>query len=54
MANSVKIGDKVGKIKIIENHQTIQEIDITVKENIEKMNIFKAYYKELLEIIKGI
>ena len=50
----VKIGDKVGKIKIIENHQTIQEIDITVKENIEKMNIFKAYYKELLEIIKGI
>ena len=49
----VKIGDKVGKIKIIENNKTIQEIDITVKENISKMNIFKAYYKELIGIIKG-
>lgn len=50
----VKIGDKVGKIKIIENNKTIQEIDVTVKENISKMNIFKAYYKELIGVIKGI
>lgn len=49
----VKIGDKVGKIKIIENNKTIQEIDVTVKENVNKMNIFKAYYKELIEMIKG-
>ena len=49
----VKIGDKVGKIKIIENNKTIQEIDVTVKENISKMNIFKAYYKELIGMIKG-
>lgn len=50
----VKIGDKVGKIKIIENNKTIQEIDVTVKENVNKMNIFKAYYKELIGVIKGI
>lgn len=50
----VKIGDKVGKIKIIENNKTIQEIDVTVKENISKMNILKAYYKELIGVIKGI
>ena len=49
----VKIGDKVGKIKIIENNKTIQEIDVTVKENISKMNIIKAYYKELIGMIKG-
>lgn len=50
----VKIGDKVGKIKIIENNKTIQEIDVTVKENVNKMNIFRAYYKELIGVIKGI
>ena len=50
----VKVGDKVGKIKIIENNKTIQEIDVTVKENVNKMNIFKAYYKELIGVIKGI
>ena len=49
----VKVGDKVGKIKIIENNKTIQEIDVTVKENISKMNILKAYYKELIGMIKG-
>ena len=49
----VKVGDKVGKIKIIENNKTIQEIDVTVKENVNKMNIFKAYYKELIGMIKG-
>ncbi len=49
----VKIGDKVGKIKIIENNKTIQEIDVTVKENVNKMNIFKAYYKELIGVIQG-
>ena len=50
----VKVGDKVGKIKIIENNKTIQEIDVTVKENVNKMNIFRAYYKELIGVIKGI
>ena len=49
----VKIGDKVGKIKIIENNKTIQEIDVTVKENVNKMSIFKAYYKELIGVIQG-
>ncbi len=49
----VKVGDKVGKIKIIENNKTIQEIDVTVKENVNKMNIFKAYYKELIGVIQG-
>lgn len=49
----VKVGDIVGKINIIEDNKTIQEVDITVKENVSKINILTAYYRELLSVIKG-
>lgn len=49
----VKVGDIVGKINIIEDNKTIQEVDITVKENVSKINILTAYYRELLSVVKG-
>ena len=49
----IKKGDIVGKINIIEDNQTIMSINATVKNNIDKLNIFASYYKELLDILKG-
>ena len=49
----LKKGDKVGKINVIEDNQTIMTIDAIAKTNIKKLNIFTAYYRELLDIIKG-
>ena len=50
----VKKDKVVGKINIIEDNKTIMTIDAVANANIKKLNIFKAYYKELLDILKGI
>ena len=49
----LKQGDTVGKINIIEDNKTIMTIDAIAKTNINKLNIFTAYYRELLDILKG-
>ena len=49
----LKIGDKVGKINVIEDNKTIMTIDDISKSNIKKLNILSLYYKELLDILKG-
>lgn len=49
----IKTGDTVGKINVIENNKTIMTIDATVKVGVDKANIFTAYYRELLDILKG-
>lgn len=49
----VKIGDKVGKIEVIENDQIIMEITATVDANIKKANIFTIYLRDLKDIISG-
>ena len=49
----MKKGDVVGKINVIEDNQTIMTIDAITKTNINKLNIFTAYYRELLDILKG-
>lgn len=49
----VKVGDIVGKIKIIEDGKTINAIDVTVKENVDKANIFTIYYRNLKKMFKG-
>ena len=49
----VKVGDVVGKIKVLEDGKTIMEVDATVLENIDKANIFLVYYKNLIAIMKG-
>lgn len=49
----LKKGEVVGKINVIEDNKTIMTIDAITKTNVKKLNIFKAYYKELLDVLKG-
>lgn len=47
----LKIGDEIGKIEVYEDDEVIREVAITVKENVEKINIFKLYFRYLGDII---
>lgn len=49
----VKKGDEVGSIKVLENGSIIKEMDLTVKNNVEKCNIFELYFKNLKTILSG-
>lgn len=49
----VKKGDIVGKIKVYEDNKVINEINATVKYDVEKANIFKIYYRNLKNLFKG-
>ena len=49
----LKQGDVVGKINVLEDNKVIMTIDAIAKSNINKLNIFTAYYIELLDILKG-
>lgn len=49
----VKVGDTVGKIKIIENNKTIMTIDATVDKNVDKASIITVYFRNLLDVVKG-
>lgn len=49
----LKKGEVVGKISIIEDNKILMEIDAVTNEKIDKLNIFYAYYKELINILKG-
>lgn len=50
----VKIGDVVGKLNVIEDGKNIMEIDVTVKENVNKANIFKVFLRNLEDVVVGI
>lgn len=49
----IKQGDKVGIINVLEDNKVIMSVDVITKSNINKLNIFTAYYRELLDILKG-
>ena len=49
----VKNGDVVGKINIIENKKTIMTIDATVEKDVPKVSILVAYYRDILDMMKG-
>ncbi|MDD4706172.1 MAG: D-alanyl-D-alanine carboxypeptidase [Bacilli bacterium] len=49
----VKIGDVVGHLEIIENNKVINRVNITVKENINKANIWDLYIRNLNNILIG-
>lgn len=49
----LKVGDIVGKLYVMNNDEIINEINLTVKENIEKCNIFEFYLKNLKNILSG-
>lgn len=47
----VKVGDKVGILDILENGNKIDQIDVTVKENVKKANfvdLFLRYFGDML------
>lgn len=49
----IAVGDKVGKINVIESNKTIMTVDVTVKEDIDKANIFISYLRNLKDIVSG-
>lgn len=49
----IKKGDTVGTINILEDNKVISTIPATVKENIEKANIFIIFLRNLKEILSG-
>ncbi len=49
----LKIGDEVGKILVYEDDEVIREVPITTTENIDKVNIFKLYFRYLGDIINS-
>lgn len=50
----IKVGDIVGTINIIENNKKIMEVNLTVKEDIKKANIFKVFIRNLQDIVTGV
>ena len=54
MAKSfVKKGDKVGTLELTEQGTVIKRLNITVKENIPKANIWDLYKRNFKSIIIG-
>lgn len=49
----VKKGEKIGIINIIEDGKIISSVDATVKENVEKANIFTIFVRNLSEVLSG-
>lgn len=49
----VKVGDVVGKIKILEDNKVIMTVDATVDKDIDKANVFVVYFRNLLDIMSG-
>lgn len=48
-----KKGTCVGKLSIKENNKIVDTIDVTIKEDVTKVNIFKLYLRTLKDIITG-
>lgn len=49
----VKKGEKLGQLEVKRNGKVIQKVDVTVKKNIKKANIWELYLKYLSDIIQG-
>ena len=50
----VKRGTVVGQINVVENNKIILKVDLTVKNDIKKVNIGKAFIRNVEDIIKGV
>lgn len=48
-----KKGEIVGKLYVMNNDDIINEVDLTVKEDIEKCNLFELYWKYLKNVLSG-
>lgn len=49
----IKKGDIVGKLYVMNNDDVINEVDLTVKVNVDKCNFFELYFKYLKNILGG-
>ncbi len=49
----VKKGDIVGKLTVMENDKLLEEIDVTVSNDVKKVNIFIAYFRNLRNMLVG-
>ncbi len=49
----VKVGDKVGILDILENGNKIDQIDVTVKENVKKANFFDLFLRYFGDMLSG-
>lgn len=49
----IKKGQIVGKLNIIEDNKSLMEIDLTIDNDINKVGLFKLFYRNLLDLIKG-
>ncbi len=49
----VKPGDVVGTIDVKEDNNIIKKVNVTVKEEVKKANIFEVYFNNLMDIISG-
>lgn len=49
----VKPGDIVGTIDVKEDNTIIKTINVTVKEEVKKANIFEVYFNNLADIVSG-
>lgn len=48
-----KKGDIIGKLYVMNNDDVINEVDLTVKEDVEKCNLLELYWKYLKNILSG-
>ena len=49
----IKKGDVVGRLFVKNDNKTINTIDLTVLEDIDKCNLFELYFKNLKNILSG-
>ena len=53
MEAPISNGDQIGKIVLYENDKETRTIGLTVKENIDKANIFELYFRNIKELLTG-
>lgn len=49
----IKKGDKVGTITLFENEKETRTINLTVKNDVKKANIFELYLRNMKELLQG-
>lgn len=53
IVSPIKVGDTVGKLIIKSDNEVIDEVELTVKEDIAKANIIELYLRYLNDMISG-
>jgi D-alanyl-D-alanine carboxypeptidase (penicillin-binding protein 5/6) len=53
LKSPIKVGDVVGKLTIKEDGNKIKEVDLTVKEDVNKANLWELYKRYLIKLITG-